>query len=316
MKVHAPIVITLLSLTPPAYAAAPDAYPISRITILTSETGGAGDFASRLISQGLVQALGQPVIVENRSGVAPEIVAKAGPDGYTLLHYGNTAWMTPLLRTSRWDALRDFIPVSLTVRAPNVLVITPTLPVKSVKELISLAKARPGELNYASSTIGSSTHLAAEMFTYMGQLDIVRVNYKGVSIAVNDLISGRVQLMFLAPGAVQAHIKSGKLRALAVTASAPSRLFPGLPTVSESGMPGYESGASFGLFAPLRTPAAIVARLHQETSRLLETPEAAAKLLSSGMEVVASRPEEFSAWLKADISRWKTVIEKAGIRDD
>ncbi len=299
-----------------AASAAGQEFPGKRLNLVTSEIGGAGDFASRLIGQGLSAAVGQPVIVENRAGLAPEHVARSAPDGYTLLHYGNTVWITPLLRATRWDALKDFSPVMLTVRAPNVLVVTPTLPVKSVRELLALAKARPGDLNYASSALGSSTHLAAELFTFMSGVNIVRINYKGVSVAINDLISGRVQLMFLAPGAVTAHIKSGKLRALAVTGTKPSALFPGLPTVAASGVPGYESAANFGLFAPAKTPAATIARLNREIARVLDTPDVKERMFNSGMEIVASSPEEFAALLRSDIAKWTKVIQKAGIRDE
>jgi tripartite-type tricarboxylate transporter receptor subunit TctC len=299
-----------------AGAAGGQDYPAKRLNVATSEIGGAGDFASRLIGQGLSVGFGQPVIIENRPTLAPEFVAKAPPDGYTLLHYGNTVWTSPLIRSVRWDALKDFAPIMLTVRAPNVVVVTPSLPVKSVKELIALAKARPGQLNYASSTIGSSTHLAAELFNVMAGVNIVRINYKGVSMGINDLMSGRVQLMFLAPGAVTTHIKSGRLRALATTGAKPSPLFPGLPTVASSGVPGYESAASFGLFAPAKTPASIVTRLNQEAARVLGTPDVKDKLFNSGMEVVANSPENFAAFLKSEIAKWTKVVQKAGIRDE
>ncbi len=299
-----------------AHSAWAQDYPGRRINIATSQAGGAGDLVSRLIAQGLTAALHQPVIVENRAAIAPEYVAKAPPDGTTLLLYGNTVWIAPLLRPVRWDATRDFSPVMLTVRSPNVLVVTPTLPVQSVRELIALAKARPGEMNYAASALGSSTHLAAELFTVMAGVRIVRVNYKGVSMGITDVISGEVQVMFLSPGAVTALIKSGKLRALAVTGTAPSALFPGLPTVATSGVPGYESSAYFGLFAPAKTPAAIIARVNQEVARTLNAPDAKARLFDAGMEVVAGSPEDFAAMLKSEIAKWSGILRKAGIRAD
>jgi tripartite-type tricarboxylate transporter receptor subunit TctC len=291
-------------------------YPARRISLATSEIGGAGDFVSRLIGQGLSVQLAQPVVIENRPTIAPEFVAKAAPDGYTLLHYGNTVWVSPLLRSVRWDAIRDFAPIMLTVRAPNVVVVTPTLPVKSIRELIALAKARPGELNYASSTTGSSTHLAAELFTVMAGVNIMRVNYKGVSTGINDLISGQVQLMFLAPGAVTAHIKSGRLKALAVAGAQRSPLFPDLPTVAASGVPGYESAANFGLFAPARTPPPIIARLNQEVRRVLTAAETKERLFSSGMEIIAGTPEQFAATLQAEIAKWSKVLKQRGIREE
>ncbi len=291
-------------------------YPNKRLIIATSEIGGAGDFASRLIGQGLSVSLGQPVIIENRAALAPEYVAKSAPDGYTLLHYGNTVWISPLIRSARWDVLKDFAPVMLTVRSPNVVVVTPSLPVKTIRELIALAKARPGDLNYASSAIGSSTHLAAELFNVMAGVKIVRINYKGVSMGINDVISGRVQVMFLVPGAVTGHIKSGKLRALAVTGPKPSGLFPGLPTVAAAGVPGYESAANFGLFAPAKTPPAIVTRINQEIARALGGADIKEKLFNSGMEVVANSPDDFAAVLKSEISKWTKVIQKAGIGEE
>jgi len=288
-------------------------YPAKRINIATSGAGGAGDFTARLIGQGLTAAARQPVIIENRPTIAPEYVAKSPPDGYTLLLYGNTVWISPLLRPVRWDALKDFSPVMLTVRSPNVLVVTPTLPVKSVRDLIALAKARPGEMNYASSALGSSTHLAGELFTYMAGVNIVRVHYKGVSMGITDVISGQVQVMFLSPGAVTALIKSGKLRALAVTGTEPSALFPGLPTVAASGVPGYESSAYFGLFAPAKTPAAIIARINQEVARALNAPDAKSRFFNAGMEVVASSPETFAAMMKSEIAKWSKILKKVGL---
>jgi len=291
-------------------------YPTKPVRLVTSDAGGAGDFVSRTMATGLAAALGQQIVVENRAANAAEIVAKAAPDGYTLLLYGPTVWITPLIRKASWDPLRDLAPITLTVRAPNLLVVTPSLPVKTVKDLIALARARPGELNFASSETGSSTHLAAELFKFMAGVNIVRINYKGVSMGINDLMSGRVQLMFLAPGAVTTHIKSGRLRPLAITGATPSPLFPGLPTVASSGVPGYESAASFGLFAPAKTPASIVTRLNQEVTRVLGTPDVKDKLFNSGMEVVANSPEHFAAFLKSEIAKWTKVVQKAGIRDE
>jgi len=284
-------------------------YPSRRIHLATSQVGGAGDFVSRLMGQGLSARFGQPVVIENRP-TATEYVAQAAPDGHTLLHYGNTVWISPLVRDVQWDVVRDFEPIMLTVRAPNVVVVTPTLPVKSIKELITLARARPGELNYASSATGSSTHLAGELFNVMAGVNIVRVNYKGVTTGINDVISGQVQVMFLAPGSVMAHIKSGRLKALAVTGAEPSRLFPGLPTVAASGVPGYESAATFGLFAPARTPASVITRLNQEVARVLKAPDVQEKLFNSGMEVVAGTPEQFAATLKTEVAKWSKILKK------
>ena len=290
-------------------------YPVKPVRLITSDIGGAGDFVSRNVAPGLATALGRQIVIENRPATAADIVAKAAPDGYTLLLYGPTIWITPLVRKSAWEPLKDFAPISLTVRAPNLLVVTPSLPVRSVKEMIALAKARPGDLNYASSESGSSTHLAAELFKYMTGVNLVRINYKGPPLAITDIISGRVQLMFLAASSVKAHIHSGKLRALAVTTEKPSLLFPGMPTVA-SVVPGYESAAQFGFFAPARTPESIVNRLGQEVVRFLNTPEAKARFFNGGMEVIANSPAQFGNMLKTETEKWTKVIKAAGIRED
>jgi tripartite-type tricarboxylate transporter receptor subunit TctC len=290
-------------------------YPTRPVRIVTSDIGGAGDFVTRTIGPGLHAALGQPIVVENRPANAAEVVAKAAPDGHTLLLYGPTVWITPLVRKSSWDPLRDLAPITLTVRAPNLLVVTPTLPVKTVKDLIALAKARPGDLNFASSESGSSTHLAAELFKYMTGVNIVRVNYKGPALAINDIIGGRVELMFLAANSVRGHIKSGKLRALAVTTEKPTPLFPGMPTVSAA-VPGYESAAQFGFFAPAKTPAPLVSRLNQEVVRFLNTPETKERFFNAGMDIIANSPDQFSAMLKSETVKWTKVISVAGIREE
>lgn len=290
-------------------------YPSKPVRIVTSDTGGAGDFVSRTLGQGLTASLGQRVVIENRPANAAEVVAKAAPDGYTLLLYGPTVWITPLVRKSPWDPLKDLSPVTLTVRAPNLLVVTPTLPVKSVKELIALAKARPSDLNFGSSETGSSTHLAAELFKYMTGVNIVRVNYKGPSMAINDIMAGRVQLMFLAASSVKGHVKSGKLRALAVTTEKPTPLFPGMPTVAAV-VPGYESAAQFGFFAPAKTPESLINRLNQEAVRFLNAPETKERFFNAGMDIVANSPEQFGAMLISETAKWTKVIQAARIREE
>ena len=219
------------------------------------------------------------------------------------------------MRKSGWEPLKDFAPIGLTVRAPNLLVVTPSLPVKSVKELVTLARSRPGELNFASSETGSSTHLAAELFKYMTGVNIVRINYKGPATAITDIITGRVQLMFLVGTSVKAHIQSGKLRALATTTEKPTALFPGMPTVAEF-VPGYESAAQFGFFAPARTPAAIVNRLSRETIHYLNLPEVRERYFKLGMEVVTNSPEQFGIMLISETSKWTKVIKAARIGEE
>ena len=289
-------------------------YPTRPIRIVTSEAGGGNDLQARLVAKGLTGALGQQVIVENRpSGVIPgDIVAKATPNGYTLLLYNNTFWIGPLLQTSPYDLLKDFAAVTTVAVSPNILVVNQALPVKSVAELIALARAKPGELNYASSGTGATNHLAAEMFKSMAGVNIVRVSYKGAGQAMNDLLAGQVQISFPTAGAAAVHMRAGRVRSLAVTSSEPSPFAPGLPTVAAS-LPGYETIAIYGLFVPARTPPAIVNRLHRETVQVVKSAEVTEKLQSAAVETVGDTPAQLLARVKADIVRIKKVIDAAGI---
>jgi tripartite-type tricarboxylate transporter receptor subunit TctC len=291
-------------------------YPNKPIRIVTSEPGGGNDIVARLVAEGLTASLGQRVIVDNRGIVAAEIAAKATPDGYTLLIYGSNIWLMQYLRDNLpWDPLRDFAPITVAVDLPNILVVHPSLPVKSVKELVALAKAKPGELNYAAGTIGVSPHLAAELFKALAGVNIVRVPYKGGGPALTGLIGGEVHLMFPNAGSVMPHIKSGRVRALAVSTAQPSALAPGLPTVAAS-VPGYETGAVICVFAPARTPAAIVDLLNREIVRVLNGAMVKERLFNSGSEVVANSPGEFAAFIKSDMARMGKVIRDAGIQPE
>ena len=296
-------------------------YPSKPIRMLTAEAGGGADFVARVIARELTANLGEQVIVDNRGGaggiIAGEIVARAAPDGYTLLFYGPAIWLLPFLRNHvPYDPVRDFSPITMAVTTPNILVVHPSLPVSSVGELIALAKARPGQINDAGANTGSSVHLAAELFKAMAGVKIVRVPFKGVGPALNALIAGQVQIMFPSAGAVAPHVKSGRLRALAVTSAQPTALAPGLPTVAASGVPGYESIAMFGIFAPARLPAALSIRLHQEVVHVLVRPEVKSRLFESGVEPVGNSPAEFAATLKSEMTKWGKVIKDAGIRDE
>ena len=287
------------------------------IRIVTSEPGSTNDLGARLIAQDLTRALGQQVIVENRGSIAVEHAAKSAPDGNTLLYYGNTVWLLPLLRAKvNYDPLRDLAPVSLTTIAPVVLVVHPSLPVKSVKELLALAKARPGELNYAAGTIGASTHLAMEMFKSMAVVNIVRIPYKGTGPAVTALLGGEAPMMFSPLGSISTHIKSGKVRALAVGNEQPSALVPGLPTIAAAGVPGYEASSITGMFVPAGTPRETIMRYNQEIARTLTQPAMRAKFLDTGLEISAGPPEEFLARIKSEIGKWGKVIREAGIREE
>lgn len=301
----------------PGMASGP-AYPNKPIRIVTAAVGGNNDVSARIIAQGISGPLGQSVIVDNRpNGVIPgEIVSRAPPDGYTLLVYNNGFWLGPLLLKSPYDPVRDFLPVTLTDSTPSVIVVHPSLAANSIKDLIALAKAKPGELNYATTGGGSSSYLAGELFKALAGVDLVNISYKGVGLALTDLIAGRVQLMIPPATATAPHVKSGKLRALAVTSAEPSALYPGLPTVAASGVPGYELVSRTGVFAPAKTPAAIIKRLNQELVRFLHGAEAKRKFLNAGIETVGSSPEQFAAIIKSEITVFAKVIKDARIKPE
>ena len=292
-------------------------FPIKPIRIVSAEVGGGNDFAARVVAQGL-GALGQPVIVDNRpSGVIPgSIVAKAPPDGYTLLAYGVSLWMAPFLQDDiPYNPVRDFAPVTLIANSPGVLVVYPGVAAKSAQELIALAKARPGQLNYASTSTGSPPHLAAELFKFMAGVDIVRISYKGMAPALIDVMSGQVHLTFGTASSSTPHIRSGRLRALAVTSARPTAVFPGLPTLAST-LPGYEAGSIYGVFVPARTPAMIVNRLNREIVRHLHTAEVRERFLNVGVDVVGSSPGELAAAIRSDMARLGKMIKDSGIRAD
>lgn len=292
-------------------------YPVKALRILTTEPASGSDVVARLLAQGMTASMGQQVVVENRGAISAEIVAKAPPDGYTLLLNGPFIWLAPFMRTKPpYDPARDLAPITLAVTAANILVVHPSLPVDSVKALIALAKARPGKINYGSSALGGTPHLAGELFKSMAGIDIVRVPYKGIAQAVTGLIGGEIVLMFPTAGSAKPHVNSGRLKALAITSAQPSPLFPGLVTVNASGLPGYESTTMTGVFAPGKTPAAIINRLNQEMVRILNSPAAKERFASGGLEVAGSSAEQFGAMVKADMSRMGKVIRDAGIRSD
>jgi len=305
-----------LSMIAFAATASAQTYPAKPIRIMVTGVGSGGDFAARLIAQGVSPSLGQQIIVDNRgSGNLPaELTAKAPPDGYTLCLSAAPLWITPFLRQTPYDPVKDFTPITLVVTSPNILVVHPSLPAKNVKELLALLKARPGALNYATSGIGGSGFLAAELFKSMSRADMVRVNYKSGGLAITELMSGEVQLFFANAGAVAPHMKSGRLRALAVTSAKPSPLLPGLPTIAAGGLPGYELVSVQGLFGPARTPDAAVARLNQEIAPFLQRPEVKEKFFAAGMESLGSPPDALAATVKSEMARLGKVIQNAGIK--
>ena len=291
-------------------------YPNKPIRLVTTEVGGAVDFVARILAQGLAGRLGQQLIVENRGGVQSipaDIVAKARNDGYSLLVSSGAMWIGPLMGQAPYNALKDFAPIAMTNRSVLLLTMHPSVPVRSVGELIAHVKARPGELSYASAGTGAASHLAGELFKAMAGVNIVRISYKGSGAATADLLSGRVQMAFFSATSVIPHVKSGKLLALAVTSAEPSVLFPGLPTIAASGVPGYESAQMYGVFAPAGTPSSVIARLNREIVQVIGQADAKEKLLGVGSEPVGSTPQELVFKMKSEIERLGKVIKDAGI---
>lgn len=303
----------MLAMMTAAYAVSAQSYPTKPLRILTAAAGGGSDHATRLIATPLGVALGQQVIVDNRGLLAADVAAKAPPDGYTLLLTGQTLWLLPFMRDNVASNVTDFTPITTATETANILVVHPTLPVKSVKDLMALAKARPGELNFATSGNGNSVHIAGELFKSMTGANVVRVNYKAASQALTDLIAGQTQFMFGVPGSITPHVKAGRLRALAVTSAKPTQLMPGLPTVAQS-LPGYEVASRLAIFAPAGTPGPIVFRLNQEIVRILNRQEVKDKFHASGIETVGDSPEALAALIKSEIDRMGKVIKAAGIR--
>ena len=279
---------------------------------------GAADIVARVVAQKLGEALGATVVVDNRAGaggnLGTDLVAKAAPDGYTLLmgNVGPLAINVSLVKRLPYDPLQDLAPVSFMVIYPNALVVNPSLPVKSVSELIALAKARPGQLSYASAGTGSSTHLAAELFKSMAAIDMAHVPYKGGGQAVVDVMAGQVQLYFSSMLGALPHLKSGKLRALAVTSARRTRAAPELPTVAESGFPGYEANNWLGLLVPAGTPAPIILRLNREIVKIFEQPDVRERLSAQGGEAETGSPEKFADYIRAEIRKWAQVVKDSG----
>lgn len=292
-----------------------ETYPDKPIRMLSSTAGGATDFAARIVAQGLSTSLGEQVVVDNRPAiVSNEIASKAPSDGYTLLVAGGALWITPLLQRVSYDPVKDFSPITFTGRSPAVLLVNPSLAVKSVGDLIALAKAKPGTLNFGTGATGGPPHLAGELFKIMAGVNVVRVPYKGGAPAIAALLSSEVQMMFGTASSVPAGlVKSGKLKALAVTSLKPSSLFPNLPTMSDSGLPGYEVVSLDAVLAPAHTSSAIVERLHREIVRIINSQDVKQKLFDSGIEVVGTSPAETARYIHSDMTKWSKVIKDAGI---
>jgi len=297
-------------------------YPARAVHVVVPyPAGGPNDIIVRLVGQKLAESLGQPFVVENRPGaggnIGTDFVAKSAPDGYTLLSVGPGALIiNPLIGKVPYNTMRDFAPVTVMAVAPNALVAHPSLEADSVQALIALAKREPGKINYASGGTGSTPHLAAALFAVMAKVELTHVPYKGTAPATSDLIGGQVQIAFLGIPTVLPHVRSGKLRALATTGKRRSPELPGVPTVDEAGVPGYELSPWYGLLAPAGTPRAVVVRLAAETTRIVRAPEMREKLVAQGAEPAGGTPEECTETLRADIATWTRVVKEAGIRGD
>jgi tripartite-type tricarboxylate transporter receptor subunit TctC len=301
-------------------AAAQNGYPERPIRLIVPVSPGGGtDFTARTIAQRLSEAIGQQVIVDNRPGasgnIGVELAAKATPDGYTLVMPITSFSINPsLFAKLPFDTVKDFSPIVLAASAPLVLVVHPSVPANSVKELIALAKAKPGQLNYANSGNGTTAHLAGELLKKMGGVDIVSVPYKGGGPAVVDLIAGRVQLYFSTIPAASTQVKAGKLRMIAVTTTTRVPLIPEVPTMAESGLPGFEVVGWFGIFAPAGTPRPAIARLNKEISQVLASADTQQRFSAQGLIPGGGTPEELGKFLRAEIAKWGALIKEAGIK--
>lgn len=297
-------------------------YPAKPVRVIVPFPPGAGaDITTRLFAPRLSEVLGQAVVVENRAGAAgnigAEVVARAAPDGYMLLIApASIAISQTLYKKLPFDLLLDFQAVSMLASVPFVLVVHPSLPVKSVKDLIALAKARPGQINYASTGNGSSPHLTAEMLKMQARIDAVHVPYKGTPLAVTDLLTGQVSFMFANALSILPHVNSGRLRALGVTSAKRNAATPQLPTMTESGLPGFESGTWYAVLAPAGTPREVVARLSAEIGKLTQHPDTRAKLAAQGAEALTMTPGETAAYLRSEVAKWGKVVEASGARVD
>ncbi len=305
------------------FGAQAQSYPSKPVRIIVGYAPGGGvDLTARLLAPGLNEALGQPVLVENRTGasgnIGTEAVVRSAPDGHMLLmgYNGNLVINPALSSKVPFDPVRDLTPVALTVVSTNLLVSHPSLPIRSVKELVAFAKARPGQVNYASSGVGAVGHMAAELLATTAGVQLVHIPYKGNGAAIAEVLAGQVPLMFSAPGAVINHVRAGKLRALATASNRRPQGLEAIPTFAEAGYPAVEASAWFGVFGPAGMPSAIVDKLNAEFVRLLKTPDLQAKLTKSGYDVSPSTPAELGLLVKNDLAKWVKVVQSAGMKRD
>jgi tripartite-type tricarboxylate transporter receptor subunit TctC len=301
-------------------AQGPDSYPTRPVRILVGlAPGGGTDIQARLFAQKLTENVGRAFVVENRTGaggtIAYALAAKSPPDGYTLLAVASGFSISPAIYSKLpYDAQKDLAPISLVVQAPLLLLSHPSLPVKSAKELISMARSKPGVLDFGSAGHGTSTGMALELFRTMAKVKVTHVPYKGTGQALIETISGQVHAMFGNPLSSYQHVKTGRLRALGVTTAQRSKIFPDLPTIAESGVPGYEDSTWFGVLAPAGTPIAIINKVNAELVKTLKSRDVLDRLAPDGAEPVGSTPEEFRQHLAREIARWRKVVRDAGIK--
>jgi len=318
------IACLLAAMTMPALAAEnAQSYPSKPIRLVVPFTpGGSTDILARVIGMKLTEAWGKQVVIDNRPGaggnIGVDLVAKSLPDGYTLVmgHIGTFGVNPTLYPKLPYDPIRDFQPITLVALVPNMLSVNPSLPVKSVKELIALAKAKPGTINFGSGGNGSAAHLAGEYFKLMTKTEITHIPYRGTSPAVTDLIAGQIQMIITGVPPTLNFVKTGKLRALAVATSKRLALLPDLPTIAEAGVPGYEATQWYGVLAPAGTPRPIVDKLNAEMAKAIKGPDVREKLAADAAEPVGNSPEEFGAFIKKEIARWAPVVKASGARPE
>jgi len=312
----------LLALATPVLAipAAADDYPSRPIRLVVPYApGGGADSVARIVARRVSESIGQPIVVENRGGagaiLGTDLVAKAAPDGYTLLlgQSGPISINPAVYKALPYDPVKDFAPITMTTAYPYVLVVNSELPAKTLQEFVALARSKPGAMNYGSTGVGAANHLVAELFNSKAGLKMTHVPYRGTALAVADLVGGQLSVVFGDPISVLPHIKAGKLRALAVTSLERSPVAPEVPTVAESGYPGFEALAWHGILAPARTPPAVIRKLNAEIVKALADPETNKLLTNQAMQTVGNTPEAFAAFIQKDIATWKAVAAAANV---
>jgi tripartite-type tricarboxylate transporter receptor subunit TctC len=305
-----------------AAVAGAQSYPSKPVRFVSPyPPGGANDILARIIGQKLGENLGQQMVIENRGGatgnIGAEYVAKAAPDGYTIL-MGQASNLTinVSLMKMPYDPIKDLAPVTLVATTPNLLVVHPSLPVKTVKDLVALARAKPGSINYASSGSGSAGHLAGELFNRVAHINMVHIPYKGAAPALTDVVAGQAQIYFTSPISAQPFVKGGRLRMVAVTSLKRSASMPEIPTVAESGYPDFDVVSWWGVLTPAAVPKDIIGKLHTEIVKVLALPEIKAKFADQGADVASNTPEQFAAYIKSEIAKWGKLIKELGVKSE